>query len=90
MFIFSSADVAFPEVTVCPSMKYAYKWNTLCSNYDFCKSKESTGGNAFPLNIPNPNVTLSSYFEDITYNLDELIFGLKIITEENNVETHNK
>ena len=86
--LFSSDTVAFPEVTVCTPAYY--KWDRLCKKWGVCDSKMFEDGYVFPLNNFSPtDTTLSEYYTDITFQLDELISGLKVVTHEKNSTTNN-
>ena len=37
-----------------------------------------------PINYSPPDATVSEYYSNITYQLDELIWGLEILTYEKN------
>ena len=87
-FLFSSDTVAFPEITI--RHQNYYKWNRLCRKWGVCDREMFEEGYVFPPNNFLPtNTTLSEYYADITYQLDELISGLEVVTQEKN-STHNK
>ena len=79
--LLSSDTVAFPAFTVC-TPEY-YKWDRLCTKWGVCDFGMFEKGHVFPPNIFAPtDTTLSEYYEDITYQLNELISGLEVVTQE--------
>ena len=88
---FSSADAAFPEITICPSMRrYAYKWDKLCDQYGLCNQKEFKAGNVFPINSSSSECTISDYYNDITYDLDDLITKFEVFTKKPSTLTNDR
>ena len=63
--------------------RYAYKWDKLCAQYGLCDQKSFKTGDVFPTKLPSPDVSLSDYYDDITYDLDDLITKFKVYTKKN-------
>ena len=83
--------MAFPEITICPSFKsHTHNWKALCDVYGMCNPEEFKEGMVFPSNIPSSDITLSEFYEKITYNLDNLISRLTILTREKSAVTNTR
>ena len=62
--------------------RYAYKWDKLCAQYGLCDQKSFKTGDVFPTKLPSPDVSLSDYYDDITYDLDDLITKFEVYTKK--------
>lgn len=91
--IFSTSNVAFPEVTICPNyLPTPYNFDILCDKYETCNSDISPETpNLLPSSdvLASTNITFSEYFEEITFNLNELISKFEVLTEKS-VNSNNK
>ena len=86
IWFFSTSSVAFPEVTICPNyLPTPYKFDTLCDKYETCNSKiNPETPNLLPSSdvLASTNLTFSEYFEEITFNLNELISRFEVFTKK--------
>ena len=62
--------------------RYAYKWDKLCHQYGLCDQKSFKTGDVFPAKLPSPDVSSSDYYDDITYDLDDLITKFEVYTKK--------
>ena len=74
--------------------RYAYKWDKLCDQYGLCSQKAFKAGNVFPINPSSSEISISDYYNDITYDLDDLISKFEVYTKKpstiTNVRYHLK
>ena len=86
---FSSAEVAFPEFTVCPDYNgMTYDWDTLCVTYNLCYAKSFQNGNIFPNDTKLSEQSISDYFKSISHSLKDLVSKVEITTTNNNIITN--
>ena len=83
---FSTSSVPFPEVTICPNyLPTPYKLDKICEKYEDCNAWRLRGPHdmlpSFD-SLKETNATLSEYFDDIAFNLDELITRFEVITQK--------
>ena len=81
-YTFSTSEVIFPEVTVCPNfLEHTHKWKYLCEKFNVCDQEQFSIGNIFPENKSMGAIELSEYYDDATYKLNELISLFEIETD---------
>ena len=86
----SSAEVAFPEFTVCPDFNgMTYNWVTLCAVYNSCNAQSFQNGNIFPNSHNLPTSTISDYFKHISHNIEDLVSSVELATTNNIEDTNN-
>ena len=77
MIVFSTGKAPFPSMTICPHYNTAYR-RDLLSNYkltiDDLRKKL-----IFP-KVADSNISLSTIFEELTYNWEDMISGISIKT----------
>ena len=91
---FSTSSVPFPEVTICPNyLPTPYKLKKICEKYEDCNYwRPRDTHDMLPSfdSLKETNATFSEYFDDITFNLDELITRFEVITQKSSSLTNKR
>ena len=75
----------FPEITLCPDYNgVTHDWNTLCNSYNICDVNSFFDEHVFPLPLESPDLELSAFYQNITYNLEDLISKFTVSTSNKN------
>lgn len=91
IFTFSSGKTIFPEITLCPKwLPMSHNWELLCNKYNICYNDESLENfnNEIPQDPKFSQLSLSNYFQDITYRLNDLISAYTVTTINKNLKTN--
>ena len=72
-------------MTICPNLDIGYK-NYILNQYGFAAS-DIRDSIKFP---PNLNMTLSKFFEEITYNIEDIVFSIDVRTGIKQEESNYK
>ena len=71
----STQEVTFPGLTICPDYFNAYKREILSQNG--LNVKDIWNSIEFPQNL---NGSLADFFEEITYDLEEIVYSVEVGT----------
>ena len=89
--IISTAEVEFPELTICPNfLEHTYIWDRLCGVYELCNQDTVTSGNILPQPGSSDTLDLSQYYYNITYGLDDLISLFEVETDDESSDTSKR
>ena len=72
-------------MTICPNLDVGYK-NYILKQYGFY-ANDIRDSIKFP---PNLNMTLSKFFEEITYNIEDIVFSIDVRTGNKQEESSYK
>ena len=89
--IISTAEVEFPELTICPNfLEHTHIWDRLCEVYEVCDQDTVTSGHILPKPGLSDTLDLSKYYYNITYGLDDLISLFEVETDEESSDTSQR
>ena len=85
----SSADVAFPEISLCPGYNgRIFNWDYVCKTYNVCDVQTFKRGFQFPQGTLFSTLMLSDYYRNITYSLEDFVSAFDVGTTNENDETN--
>ena len=75
ILLFSTQEVTFPAFTICPDYFNSYKREILSRNG--LNVKDIWNSITFPQNL---NGSLADFFEEVTYDLEEVVYSVEVGT----------